>query len=291
MATTQSRMTRTKTIALLGLMLALTIIFCFAPIKFGLITIALMIVPTLIVAQVCDFKTTLAMSLLMSVLNLIAWYTIKAGEILAPVFQNPIVCIVPRVLLGVVAYWSRRGLEFLILKKGMKIDLNPQPVVVDDDEDTVDEEIMADELADASVEENSTESAKTSYENSVFDTPSVFCDENDVSESVEDSTENDEDAALRAREEKKAKRIETAKVESARQATHLLSTALGVITNTLFVGILTVLLFNGTRLSEERAITPEFIGACFATNFIIEVVCFPIIVPPLALAIRAAKLV
>ena len=53
-------------------MLALTIIFCFVPIQFGTITLALMILPTIIVAQVCDFKTSLLMAVLMGVVNYIA---------------------------------------------------------------------------------------------------------------------------------------------------------------------------------------------------------------------------
>ena len=53
----------TQKIALLALMTALIIIFCFVPITFGTISLALMILPVLIVAQVEDFKTTFALSL------------------------------------------------------------------------------------------------------------------------------------------------------------------------------------------------------------------------------------
>ena len=53
------RLQKIRRICLVALMLALTIIFCFVPIQFGTITLALMILPTIIVAQVCDFKTSL----------------------------------------------------------------------------------------------------------------------------------------------------------------------------------------------------------------------------------------
>ena len=76
-STARNKMGRTKLIALLALMLALTIIFCFVPIQFGPITLALMILPTLILAQVCDFKISLFMGLMMGLINYIAWFTTK----------------------------------------------------------------------------------------------------------------------------------------------------------------------------------------------------------------------
>ena len=65
------RLQKIRRICLVALMLALTIIFCFVPIQFGTITLALMILPTIIVAQVCDFKTSLLMAVLMGVVNYI----------------------------------------------------------------------------------------------------------------------------------------------------------------------------------------------------------------------------
>ena len=295
MAAASNKMNRTKTIALLGLMLSLTIIFCFVPIKFGPITLALMILPTLIVAQVCGGWISFAMGLIMGLLNYIAWFTTKSAEPLAPVFQNPLVCILPRVLIAIVAYWSRRGLEFLILKKGMKIDINPQPVVDDEDNDADDQLISVEETAEPADDAINDEIAETPDENSVFDTQSIVLDETAQSEDAEniidDDAEGVEDPLVDEEAEKKAKRVKTAKVESARQAIHLLSTALGVLTNTLFVGIFTLLFFNHTTLANNTIINVSYVLGFFSINFGVEIVVFSLITPPIALAIRAAKLV
>ena len=70
----------TQKIALLALMTALIIIFCFVPITFGTISLALMILPVLIVAQVEDFTTTTILSFIMGIINYIAWFTTKAAS-------------------------------------------------------------------------------------------------------------------------------------------------------------------------------------------------------------------
>ncbi|MEG1394484.1 MAG: hypothetical protein RSD04_01910 [Clostridia bacterium] len=107
-------MKRSKRIAVLALMFALIIIFNFVPISFGPVTIGLMILPVLIVAQVEDFKMTIACGLCLGLTNLLSWYTTKAGALLAPVFQNPLVCILPRLFIGVVAYAVCHGFGKLI---------------------------------------------------------------------------------------------------------------------------------------------------------------------------------
>ena len=105
------RLENIKNITLLALMLALTIIFCFVPVQFGTITLALMILPTIILAQVASFKTSLAMGIMMGIVNYIAWFTTKAPSPIAPIFQNPLVCILPRILIAVVCYFTRYGLQ------------------------------------------------------------------------------------------------------------------------------------------------------------------------------------
>ena len=110
----------TKKIARLALMLALIIIFCFVPVQIGTISLALMILPVLVIAQVEDFKTTLALSLMMGLVNYIAWFTTKAASPLAPVFQNFFVCVVSRVMIGVDAWLVRVGLEKLLDKHNVE---------------------------------------------------------------------------------------------------------------------------------------------------------------------------
>ncbi|MBP3291126.1 MAG: hypothetical protein J6M26_01595 [Clostridia bacterium] len=267
-STTRNKMGKTKLIALLALMLALTIIFCFVPIQFGPITLALMILPTLILAQVCDFKISLFMGLMMGLINYIAWFTTKAASPIAPIFQNPLVCILPRVLIAVVAYWSRIGLEKLLLEKWLGINLKPEKVVVEED----DEEGAQLEEADTAMTEEVVEDFTPQDE--ITATDDVIVDDE-----VEENELTDK--------EKKAKK---AKEIAVRQVVHLVSTALGVITNTVFVAIFTLIFFNNTSLGNT-IINVEYILAWFSLNFGIEVVAFSLITPPIATAIRAAKLV
>ena len=274
MATARSKMTRTKTIALLGLMVALTIIFCFVPIQFGPITLALMILPTLIVAQVCGAWTSVCMGIFMGLLNYVAWFTTKAASPIAPIFQNPLVCILPRVLIAVVSYWTRVGLETLIIKKCMKITPTTD-VVEEDEEDVVD-----------TVQENITcndEMTKKDDEVQLLDEQNADCENITLEEGVEETDE------IKA-EKKAVDKSKKAKEILARQGIHLVSTALGVITNTVFVAIFTLIFFNGTTLGNT-IINVEYILAWFGLNFAIEVVSFSLITPPITLAIKSAKLV
>lgn len=266
-STARNKMGRTKLIALLALMLALTIIFCFVPIQFGPITLALMILPTLILAQVCDFKISLFMGLMMGLINYIAWFTTKAASPIAPIFQNPLVCILPRVLIAVVAYWSRVGLEKLLLEKWLGINLKPEKELVEDDEE------------EAQLEETDTVMTEDMVEDFAPQEEIITTDGIILDDEVEDVELTDKE-----KKTKKAKEI------AVRQVVHLVSTALGVITNTVFVAIFTLIFFNNTSLGNT-IINVEYILAWFSLNFGIEVVAFSLITPPIATAIRAAKLV
>ena len=105
---------RSKNLAILALMLALTIFFCFYPIVFpGGVTLAFMIFPLLIVAQGYDIKMTAILAFMMALVNQIAWYTTKAGHVMAPIWQNPLVCMVPRIAIGIVSYYMGLGLRKL----------------------------------------------------------------------------------------------------------------------------------------------------------------------------------
>lgn len=115
-------MKKSKRIALMAFMLALIIIFNFVPISFGPVTLGLMILPVLIMAQMEDLKMTIVTGLLLGVTNLISWYTVKAGALLAPVFQNPLVCILPRVMIGIVAYAVYHLLSKLLRPKYGEVD-------------------------------------------------------------------------------------------------------------------------------------------------------------------------
>lgn len=230
-----ARLEKIKRICLIALMLALTIIFCFVPVQFGTITLALMILPTLILSQCCDFKTSLIMGLCMGAVNYIAWFTTKAASPVAPIFQNPLVCILPRVLIAITAYLTRKGLENVCFKYA---------------------------FARRHVYE---------YRRCFSQTTQVNC-ENENKHNESDKSVKAKDVALH-------------------QIIYAISTAVGVVTNTLFVAIFTLLFFNNTSIAQNTVVTVDYVLAWFGLNFAIEVISFSLITPPIVLALRASKLV
>lgn len=253
------RLSSIKNITLLSLMLALTILFCFVPVQIGTITLALMILPTIILAQTADFKTSLAMGIMMGIVNYIAWFTTKAASPVAPIFQNPIVCIVPRVLIAIVCYFTRYGLQKTALLLRMKRACNY--------------EYMRDCANENSCKFSTEKADKNLQESTPFSND--FAD-NDV-ESANTISKSQEG-------KKRAKEI------LADQFIYAFSAALGVVTNTLFVAIFTLLFFNGTSIAQNTVVTVEYVLAWFGVNFAVEVVSFSLITPPIVLALKAAKL-
>lgn len=238
-----ARLEKIKRITLLALMLALTILFCFVPVQIGTITLALMILPTIILALVSDFKTTLFMGTMMGVVNLIAWYTSKAGSPVAPIFQNPVVCIVPRIMVGVCVYWVRSGLEKLIFTNRIQ------------------------------------RKYKDEYVRETSETQVVLPLAND----------DECDDVIPCKSCQKTKKRTRTDI-ALRQLVYTLSTATGVVANTLFVAIFTIIFFNNTSIAQNTVVTVEYVLAWFGLNFAIEVVAFSLIAPPIVLALKSAKL-
>ncbi len=258
-----TRLDRIKRISLLALMLALTVIFCFVPIQFGAITLALMILPTLIISQTCSFSTSAFMALMMGIINYIAWFTTKAPSPVAPIFQNPLVCILPRLMIGITAYACRKGLERLLFppcgsvikikdEYHRELDLNAPIICWDEKNASTSDIIEPDNI--------------------------VEFDANILDKSASSHRPHN-------RRTKKAKDI--LKYE----LIYALSTAVGVVTNTLFVAIFTLLFFNNTSIAANTVVTVEYVLAWFGLNFAIEVVSFSLITPPIVLALKASKLV
>ena len=208
---------RSKNLAILALMLALTIFFCFFPITFpGGISLAFMILPLLLIAQGYDFKMTIILGVLMATVNQIAWYSTKAGNPLAPVWQNPLVCMVPRILIGVVSYFVGLGLR--------KAFLRPKYIITDSHKELVNKK-------------------------------QIYAIDGVISG---------------------------------------VSTALGVVTNTLFCALFTIILYNGktiVNLKNSTHIDLKYILTWFGINFLIEIIAFSILVPPIIVALRQARLV
>ena len=92
------------------------------------------------------------------------------------------------------------------------------------------------------------------------------------------------------RSDEKRKRARTAIQEGVlNQLIYALSAGLGVVTNTLFVAIFTLVFFNGTSIAQT-VVTVEYVLAWFGVNFAVELVSFSLITPPIVLAIRSARL-
>lgn len=259
-----TRLEKTKRICLVALMLAITIIFCFVPVQIGTITLALMILPTLVVAQVCDFKTTFAVAAFMGVINYIAWFTTKAASPVAPIFQNPLVCILPRILIGVVSYLVRYGLQRAIFFN--------RPLRKYKDEYV----------------------RETSYQED-FDAEKseIALDGEDVAinqtaaNSVENTQINEHSDKQSKRSSNKSRALKDGAIN---QAIYTLSAALGVVTNTVFVAIFTLIFFNGTYIAQNTIVTVEYVLAWFSLNFLVEILVFSFLTPPIVLAIKAARL-
>lgn len=254
--TKSSRLEKIKRICLVALMLALTTIFCFVPVQFGTITLALMILPTLIVACCCDFKTSAIMGLAMGLINYIAWFTTKAASPVAPVFQNPLVCILPRFLIAVTTYLTRIGLEKSIFKTAFarRHPYEYQRLVGDD------EKSQNNDISDATMQ---------------------------TDDILQSDFSRIEQTAIVSKSQKKYNATDAA----IHQIIYAISTAVGVITNTLFVAIFTLIFFNNTSIAQNTVVTVDYVLAWFGLNFAIEVVAFSLLVPPIVLALRASKLV
>lgn len=206
---------RSKNLAVLALMLALTVFFCFYPVVFpGGVTLALMIFPLLIVAQGYDIKMTAVLAVMMALVNQIAWYTTKAGHFMAPVWQNPLVCMVPRIAIGLISYFVGYGFRKAFLRPKYVEDAEGKRSLVNQ------KQIYAKDFVISSV-----------------------------------------------------------------------STALGVFTNTALCGLFAVLCYNGKVLSNNTMISLELILTWFSINFVIEIISFSLLVPPIVVALRKAGLI
>lgn len=113
-------MRRSARITVLAVLFALSIVFNFVPISFGPVNIALLLLPIIICAQLEDFKMTIITATFTGLMSCIAFWSIKAGTPLAPVFQNPLISVFPRIMVGVVAYFVSKGLTALDLKLSLK---------------------------------------------------------------------------------------------------------------------------------------------------------------------------
>ena len=196
-----ARSVKTRRVALLAVMLALVVVLSFLPLNLGAAVLALTILPVLVVALTQDLLTSAAAGLLMGLTSCLMAYTVNAGTLTAPMFQNPLVSVLPRVCVPLVVFGARTGLSAAVSALSRR-------------------------------------------------------------------------RSLSARAEK-----------TCLAAVDYVSAALGVVTNTALVLGMIWLVYGGTQVGNAY-VSPEFVMGMVSLNFVIEVIVFPLLSPPIAYAVR-----
>ena len=101
-------MKKSHRIALLAFELALIVIFSLMPISFGSASLALTLLPVLVIALTQDFKTAVLGGLIMGLTSLIGAFTVGAA--------NPLVSVLPRICVPAAAWAIDKGLTALCAK-------------------------------------------------------------------------------------------------------------------------------------------------------------------------------
>ena len=187
--------------ALLAVLLALVVVLSFTPLNLGAAVLALTLLPVLVTALTQDIATSLAAGLIMGLASLVMAYTVNAGTLTAPMFQNPLVSVLPRVFVPLVVFGARTGLSAAVSALSRR-------------------------------------------------------------------------RSLSARAEK-----------TCLAAVDYVSAALGVVTNTALVLGMIWLVYGGKQVGNAY-VSPEFVMGMVSLNFVIEIVVFPLISPPIAYAVR-----
>jgi|GEM_PF-272085 uncharacterized membrane protein len=103
---------RVRQIAVAGVLLALILIFLLVPLAIGPLSLAVVAVLAVIIA--CEFEGLgmgLFAGLAFGVTSLIASFTTGAGSPTAVIFHNPLVSILPRVIIPLTCYFSYKGIR------------------------------------------------------------------------------------------------------------------------------------------------------------------------------------
>ena len=196
-----ARSVKTRRVALLAVMLALVVVLSFLPLNLGAAVLALTILPVLVVALTQDIVTSAAAGLLMGLTSCLMAYTVNAGTLTAPMIQNPLVSVLPRVFVPLVVFGARTGLSSAVSALSRR-------------------------------------------------------------------------RSLSARAEK-----------TCLAAVDYVSAALGVVTNTALVLGMIWLVYGGKQVGNAY-VSPEFVMGMVSLNFVIEVIVFPLLSPPIAYAVR-----
>ncbi len=236
---------KSKRIAILALLLALTVILSVIPIRVSSATLALTLLPVLVLALTQDFLTGLLGGLVMGVTSLVMAFTVGAGSPTAPIFQNPLVSILPRLFVPVVAFSVMKGLSALAKRIRRKRSHEGLATA-----EPVSEDIPAERAYDGACADGSPD---------------------------EDGAGADRAGADAAKKDELPRLLQA--------LTDGVACLAGVLTNTgLVLGMMWAI--YGGKSVNDTLISPEFMTAMLSINFVIEVVLFPLITPPVIYAVR-----
>lgn len=243
---------KSKRIAILALLLALTVILSVIPIRVSSATLALTLLPVLVLALTQDFLTGLLGGLVMGVTSLVMAFTVGAGSPTAPIFQNPLVSILPRLFVPVVAFSVMKGLS--ALAKRIRRKRSHEGLAATE---PVSEDIPA----------------ERAYDGADGATADGSPDEDGAGADGAQSA-----AGVDAAKKDELPRLLQALIDG-------VACLAGVLTNTgLVLGMMWAL--YGGKSVNDTLISPEFMTAMLSINFVIEVVLFPLITPPVIYAVR-----
>lgn len=241
-------MKKSKRIAILALLLALTVILSMIPLRVSSATLALTLLPVFVLALTQDVVTGLLGGLVMGVTSLVMAFTFGAGSPTAPIFQNPLVSILPRLFVPLAVFGVSRGLALLAGRAAAR----RAAATSDGDGSAVHaERSEGEESADCGVED---------------------------AESADVCGEGVSRVRSRAKAGEDIPRVLRALTDAA-------GCLVGVLVNTGAVLGMMWAIYGGKSVGDTL-ISPEFMSAMLSVNFVIEVVVFPLITPPIAYAVR-----
>lgn len=111
----QNNLTKSKLITINALLCAIVTLFIFIPISIGPLQLAFIpIIAVIISAEFMGLKNGIFTGLFFGMISLINQF-IRPG-LLAQAFYNPLISIIPRMLIGVSAYYSAHALQKLFPK-------------------------------------------------------------------------------------------------------------------------------------------------------------------------------
>lgn len=235
-------MKKTKRIAILALLLALTVILSLIPIQVSSATLALTLLPVFVLALTQDFVTGLLGGLVMGITSLVMAFTLNAGSPTAPIFQNPLVSIFPRVMVPAVAYLVMKGLSAVANRVNLR-----------------------------------------RYSSEVY--RRIPSDGAEYKTERQAAAESSSSSPL----SRTAKKRRAGGVPGlARAFIDGFACLCGVLTNTgLVLGMMWAI--YGGQSVNDTLISPEFMSAMLSINFVIEVILFPLITPPVVRAVRKSN--